>query len=1112
MATLTLTSTGRFAAGVACADNDVLYGPYADIATAHNELLNAEQNVVGRTVGIQSNNTIEEYWYQGGTDSDHLVKKQVDVDLSDYASKQDINGKANTSDLADVATSGNYGDLNNKPNIPSNVSELNNDSGYLTTHQDISGKADKVAPSTNGNFAALDKNGNLTDSGSSASSFATAAQGEKADAAIPMPINGNDGQILEKDSNEDGGVKWVNKPTDGTDGKSAYELYVESVPSGQTILAQQEWLASLKANIGAFKFVAYDNTAESVFTNGGVGTTYANTIDNLTAGTDTTTDTILLMNDAASSPTKTLMIATQDNGNSGYEFVYAGDLQSAMSSNVLTDDKIDNDFAGGSDNVASAEEAKTLQQKKLDKQKTHIEYSYTELETTTTPFVGYLSSTGNEIALSKPTTFQVNKYTVTPSNEYYISGSEGTSFTNALAGFYDANDTLIQDSLLYAEYASKVVTREKVIAPNGAAFIKIMTKDYTNEDFKARCETRTENEVLDKNYEAIIESVGDISELETTEKETIVEAINEINSTLDNICETHISPNLFDKSQVSDDDKIIFVGGNLGTVPTYNFNKRTPLISVESNKFYQISGCNITDGRNIRCVAADGTTIMKVLAPETGAEYSENYRMPNTDGSGASSTMNVQFKTPSNAAYVQFNVATDIDSSETTMLELVGDTYNPNFVPSEYEQYDEKTTVVKESALPDINIERIDEAIEKSEEAIGRKFKIKILLVGSSHGMNTIAQVPWICYNSTNRVDVEVGNVYIGSFSLQRLVGKNNRNETCSLKYFKDGSWTTYTNKTFSEVFSFTDWDFISIQRSATEDELWLETQNQADITKNVMTNINYGTELTPVYMSHNEAMQYVLNLIRDNVTKNAEIVFNSGFADPSEKIQTNQTENIITAVNKMKAQFGIDYIPTAIAVRNARNTFLRYIGAYDGSYSNDENAANNLCYDTQHLDYGIGCYVAGICFLEFIFRKIGWDTINLDGFGSQEELYTFISAATNEHYTEPNEETMMVAKACAKCACNTPNTLSTMLQTRFKWKVTQQLGAGITSSNTKGYSTDKDNYVTTLTGATSVSVTSRGWDRTSDSSTLVSGTDYTFTNNVLTINSIEGDIVITAN
>ena len=53
-------------------------------------------------------------------------------------------GVTASSDLATVATSGSYTDLKNTPVIPSKVSQLSNDAGYLTTHQDISGKADKL--------------------------------------------------------------------------------------------------------------------------------------------------------------------------------------------------------------------------------------------------------------------------------------------------------------------------------------------------------------------------------------------------------------------------------------------------------------------------------------------------------------------------------------------------------------------------------------------------------------------------------------------------------------------------------------------------------------------------------------------------------------------------------------------------------------------------------------------------------------------------------------------------------------------------------------------------------------------------------------------------------
>lgn len=56
--------------------------------------------------------------------------------------------------FAEVATSGDYSDLTNTPTIPTKTSDLDNDSGFLTEHQDISnlatktelsGKVDKVA-------------------------------------------------------------------------------------------------------------------------------------------------------------------------------------------------------------------------------------------------------------------------------------------------------------------------------------------------------------------------------------------------------------------------------------------------------------------------------------------------------------------------------------------------------------------------------------------------------------------------------------------------------------------------------------------------------------------------------------------------------------------------------------------------------------------------------------------------------------------------------------------------------------------------------------------------------------------------------------------------------
>ena len=81
----------------------------------------------------------------------------------------------------------------------------------IQQHQDISGKADKVGSATNGNFAGLDSNGNLTDSGAKASDFATAAQGGKADTAIQsVKVNGT---ALTPDANKAVDIEVPNRVT-----------------------------------------------------------------------------------------------------------------------------------------------------------------------------------------------------------------------------------------------------------------------------------------------------------------------------------------------------------------------------------------------------------------------------------------------------------------------------------------------------------------------------------------------------------------------------------------------------------------------------------------------------------------------------------------------------------------------------------------------------------------------------------------------------------------------------------------------------------------------------------------------------------------------------------
>jgi len=67
--------------------------------------------------------------------------------------------------------SGDYGDLINTPTIPSDVSELTDDTNLIPSPEEVASKADKVVSATSGNLASLNEYGNLVDSGVSVESL-----------------------------------------------------------------------------------------------------------------------------------------------------------------------------------------------------------------------------------------------------------------------------------------------------------------------------------------------------------------------------------------------------------------------------------------------------------------------------------------------------------------------------------------------------------------------------------------------------------------------------------------------------------------------------------------------------------------------------------------------------------------------------------------------------------------------------------------------------------------------------------------------------------------------------------------------------------------------------
>lgn len=112
-------------------------------------------------------------------DSRYYTETEVDTKLGQKAALSHTHVSSDISGLASVATSGSYTDLTNKPTIPTvpaNLSEFNNDAGYLTA-SDVAGKQDAaVAVSGSGSISAsLQNNREYTYTGVSSLSLSASS-------------------------------------------------------------------------------------------------------------------------------------------------------------------------------------------------------------------------------------------------------------------------------------------------------------------------------------------------------------------------------------------------------------------------------------------------------------------------------------------------------------------------------------------------------------------------------------------------------------------------------------------------------------------------------------------------------------------------------------------------------------------------------------------------------------------------------------------------------------------------------------------------------------------------------------------------------------------------
>lgn len=405
------------------------------------------------------------------------------------------------------------------------------------------------------------------------------------------------------------------------------------------------------------------------------------------------------------------------------------------------------------------------------------------------------------------------------------------------------------------------------------------------------------------------------------------ERITTLNQAFQSIL-TEESKNIYNQSVV-----VGYINASTGNLDSATGYKATGLIPVLPNKYYYISNnqCSISTAR---CLGSDGTTKYKLLSAGTNQEYS-SWRIP--DMTAGSSVKNGPFKTPANAAFLQFTI--DFNQSlshpEQVMVEYMGDVFDSGFAPSPYQPYSSHT-VVKMDAMPS-EIAVLPNKLIDLENGIANA--PKVLLIGSSHGMNTIGQFPMLAYHS-GYTEIVCGNAYQGSLSLEQLAAycTNGGYFGGSFKVFKNGVWTNYGYITIAQMLTLARWDVISIQRSASEDMSW--TASQAGFFETILAFITATCNWTP------------------------KVVFNSGFADSysisTRTQQQSDSTTIWSTAQQVKNDYGVEIIPMAPAMQLLRNNdTLAALGTYQYGM---------LSCDDQHLDQGIGMYAAGcVCFNFFL-------------------------------------------------------------------------------------------------------------------------------------------------
>lgn len=455
---------------------------------------------------------------------------------------------------------------------------------------------------------------------------------------------------------------------------------------------------------------------------------------------------------------------------------------------------------------------------------------------------------------------------------------------------------------------------------------------------------------------------------------------------LDSISKTLVSgsKNLYDYEHIGVLSGIIFTSGEVSQ--SYQ-GFHTGKIRVEPNHYYYLSNRSNSVSKSVRCLDANDN-VMKVLAPSNGEEYS-SYYFPNVDATKSAS--NGQFKTPANAAYIQINLTptgvTEIGNYYQIMLEDVGDVYNPDFVPSEYEPYN-YTTIIKDESLQ-YPVKPIADKVEELEN--NPTITVKLLCVGSSFTHDEFGYLPFILNSIAPNVKLTIGIASIGGsplpqhFAYLTHADSEHRVQSDRVAYWVENGASKPYKKLNTANSELTEYSGYTLCKSVNT-EPWSSVGNM--LIEDVLTNedwdiVTYQGAAAQAFKSWDDYYApYIFEIVKQvnaKVGNNVKLAYNlihSGYASSDEEFLSRWLETARNA-KKVLQQTGFSLLfPSGTAIQNLR--------CIDALRAMGDNTYHNLLADTAHLQDGIGPLCTAYANALTLLKSLGIDYEGVIGEGTR--------------------------------------------------------------------------------------------------------------------------------